>query len=115
MSSPNPQVTVSYTYNLPEGITPPELGNRALLSSGTSTFLITIKPSEPGASTTSSTEYYAAVLDAVRESKRLMGEEMTAWRDAVGDKEKYKEKEAASAKKALEDEEDESEDFEEET
>ncbi|KDQ15636.1 hypothetical protein BOTBODRAFT_173727 [Botryobasidium botryosum FD-172 SS1] len=116
MLPPNsqPAITISYAYNLPAGITPPKSGDKDLPSSGTNTFPIPVAPSESGASAVTSTAYYAAALEAVRESRRQMGEEMTAWRDAVGDKEKNKEKEAASAKAAEEDEEDENDEVDDE-
>ncbi|EPS99403.1 hypothetical protein FOMPIDRAFT_1124515 [Fomitopsis schrenkii] len=52
-------------------------------------------------------EYYESLRKAVADAKNVLGEELTAWRDAVGTREQTKE--SKLSKKSDEDEEDEDE------
>lgn len=53
--------------------------------------------------------YYAGVRDAISQGKEVIGEELTAWRDAVGSREQTKESKVAKMEQDEEDEEDEEE------
>ena len=52
-------------------------------------------------------QYYEGLRQAIAQAKSTLGEELTAWRDAVGDREQVKETE--SAKKDEDEEEEEEE------
>lgn len=78
---------------------PPDTPSEGLQSEKTHTF--TVDDGEKGK------EYYESLRRAVAEAKSVLGEELTAWRDAVGTREQTKE--SKLPKKSEEDDEDEDE------
>jgi len=99
-----PRVEVIFNYRPPNVTAPPSLSSTQLTTSGTHSFPLT-----PGTGGTK--VYYDSLLGAIRDAKAYMGEELTAWRDAVGDGEKLKEKQAQKARIISEDDEDEDEEI----
>ncbi|KZT63945.1 hypothetical protein DAEQUDRAFT_770150 [Daedalea quercina L-15889] len=71
-------LTVSYTLH-----PPPNTPAEDLQAQKTHTFSVSTERSGK--------EYYDSLRKAVAEAKRVLGEELTAWRDAVGTREQTKE------------------------
>lgn len=87
-------VTVSYDLHPPVDTPAPPLDKSRTLEF-------------PVGQTTDLKTYYAGVREAIEQAKSAVGEELTVWRDAVGNKEQAKE--PKSAKKDEEEDEDEEE------
>jgi hypothetical protein len=79
-----PSLTIEFSYKPPASTT----NETSLPLSGTHTFVV-----RESANTTneSSKDYYAGLRSAIIEAKKQMGDELTAWRDAVGKAEDGKE------------------------
>lgn len=91
-------LTISYALSPPEGTNSPP----SLAPNGAHTFAVEAdKTANVG-------EYYEAVRKSIAAAREKVGEELTAWRDAVGNAEAGKEK-AAKAARAEEEEEEEHE------
>jgi len=75
-----PTLSISYTLSPPASTTSPA----GLSSTTTHEFTVKSEPNVAGGHAA----YYVALRDAVEESKEVLGKELTAWRDAVGDGEK---------------------------
>ncbi|KAI9569407.1 hypothetical protein HD554DRAFT_519332 [Boletus coccyginus] len=90
-------LTVSYSLSPPEGTNSPP----SLALNGAHAFAIEADK------TANIGEYYDALQKSIVAAKERLGEELTAWRDAVGNAEVGKEKAAKAAR--AEDEEEESE------
>ena len=88
-------LTVSYTLSPPEGTNSPP----SLAANNGHTFVVEADK------TASSGEYYTALQKSIAAAREKLGEDLTAWRDAVGNGEVGKEK-AAKAARADDDEED---------
>lgn len=92
-------LTVSYALSPPEGTTSPP----SLALNGAHTFAIEAeKTADMG-------EYYEAVRKSIAAAREKVGEELTAWRDAVGNAEAGKEKAVKAARAEEEEDEDEQE------
>ena len=90
-------VTITYELNPPQDTPAQEL-------SATKTHELAIS-AENGSLKT----YYESVREAIAKGKDVIGEELTAWRDAVGNKEHFKEAKVVN-KETADDEEEEDED-----
>ncbi|KAF8555099.1 hypothetical protein OG21DRAFT_943874 [Imleria badia] len=91
-------LTVSYTLSPPESTNSPP----SLATKGAHAFVVEAnKTANPG-------EYYAALQKSIAAAREKLGEELTAWRDAIGNGEAGKEK-AAKAARAEDEDEDEDE------
>jgi len=106
--SPTAAVTATYTLHLPPGVDHPSL----LTPSANHTFRLS-PPNSPQSDPTPSTAetgelqtYYAELRRAISDARTKLGEELTAWRDAVGSEEVGKER---AVKAVSEDEESEEE------
>ena len=93
-------LTVSYALSPPEGTNAPP----SLAQNGAHTFAV---EAERAGNTG---EYYEALRKAIAVTRERVGEQLTAWRDAVGSAEAGKEK-AAKAARAEEEEEDEEQEY----
>ncbi|KZT27518.1 hypothetical protein NEOLEDRAFT_1130487 [Neolentinus lepideus HHB14362 ss-1] len=71
-------IAITYDLHLHEGVT-----TKALSANKTHEFPV---------SSGEGKDYYNSLQTAVNEAKAKLGEELTAWRDIVGDKEQGKEK-----------------------
>lgn len=100
-------VTIEYDFKLPSEVNPPKLSSGASGGKPNGSYKFQVN----GGSTSDLSSYYESLLVALREAKSATGEDLTAWRDAVGDAEKTKE--ASMTKPVKEDEEDEDEENEE--
>jgi hypothetical protein len=94
------RITVTYHLKPPNDVNPPKLGDESL-----SPVVRHIFP--PDAKATNSTTHYALLLESINNAKERLGEELTVWRDAVGEGEKHKVVGAKKVKVASEDEDDE--------
>lgn len=92
-------LTVSYALSPPEGTNSPP----SLAPNGAHAFAIEADK------TANIREYYDALQKSIIAAKERLGEELTAWRDAVGKAEVRKEKAAKAARAGSEDEEEEEE------
>lgn len=91
-------LTVSYALSPPEGTNSPH----SLSPNGVHAFAVEAER------TADIREYYEALRKSIAAAKERLGEELTAWRDAVGNTEVGKEKAAKAARaENEEDEEDE--------
>ncbi|KAI6015649.1 hypothetical protein EDC04DRAFT_576438 [Pisolithus marmoratus] len=111
MTTAKPTVTASYTLQLPAGTEhPPSLTPTVThaFPLGNSSSLRTLDP-EPGTTSVDVQEYYAGLRAAIAAARLRLGEELTAWRDAVGNGEAGKEKKLKAAKDEEQDQEDEDE------
>lgn len=102
-----PTVTASYTLQLPaETEHPPSLTPTVThtfpLGDSSSSSASDLDPADVR-------EYYAGLRTAIAATRLKLGEELTAWRDAVGNKEAGKERKFKAAKEEEEGEEDEDE------
>lgn len=95
------KITITYELNPPQGI----------IAEGLSTTKTHELPVPAGQGSLKA--YYDNVREAIAKGKDLIGEELTIWRDAVGNTEQPKESKAPSKQKD-EDEEEEAEEEEEE-
>jgi len=91
-------ITISYNLHPPKD-TPAPADN--LSTSKSLEFPVTTKESLP--------KYYEALRASIAQAKDAVGEDLTAWRDAVGNRELKKEPKPAAAAVDEEDEEDEDE------
>ena len=94
------KITITYELNPPQGITAEGL-------STTRTHELPVPDSEG-----SLKAYYDNVREAIAKGKDLIGEELTTWRDAVGNTEQSKELKTPSKQKDEDEEEDEEEEQE---
>ncbi|KAH0837821.1 hypothetical protein J3R83DRAFT_6029 [Lanmaoa asiatica] len=92
-------LTVSYALSPPEGTNSPP----SLAPSDSHAFTVEVEK------TASIGEYYGALRKSIAAAKEMVGEELTAWRDAVGNAEVGKEKAAKAARPEEEEEEEEEE------
>ncbi|EJU02870.1 hypothetical protein DACRYDRAFT_21823 [Dacryopinax primogenitus] len=113
----HPVVVVDAKLDLPGEIRPPTQAGAQLTASGTYSYAVDLRAS---ATKPTNEQYYAALRSAVVSAKEDLGERLTAWRDAVGDREKEKEGAVVGKKvpkpgeeEEMEDEEDEEEEGEE--
>lgn len=102
-----PTVTASYTLQLPaETEHPPSLTPTVThtfpLGNSSSSSASDLDPADVR-------EYYAGLRTAIAAARVKLGEELTVWRDAVGNKEAGKERKFKAAKEEEEGEEDEDE------
>jgi len=72
-------VTVSYTLSCPSGVVAPDLNTTRTIQ-----FPVVL-------SGTGLKDRYASLSGAINECKETLGRDLTAWRDAVGDREMGKE------------------------
>ncbi|KAI0095167.1 hypothetical protein BDY19DRAFT_916534 [Irpex rosettiformis] len=75
----SPNITLTYELNPPHGITAEGLGT-------TKTHELPVS-----AGNCSLKAYYQSVREAIAKGKELVGEDLTIWRDAVGNREQSKE------------------------
>lgn len=78
-------ITVAYQLNLPLGVQQPS----QLEPSRTLGFPVANK---------SKSDYYTALKDTIKSAKLALGQELTEWRDAVGNAENFKEPKKLSKK-----------------
>jgi hypothetical protein len=95
MSSTSSAITISYELKPPAGTEA-----RDLTASKTQQFLVNTSPSEGQA------KFYKSLQTAVEDARNQLGDELTAWRDAVGKGELSKETPKTLKYDADEDEED---------
>ncbi|EPQ60087.1 hypothetical protein GLOTRDRAFT_13446, partial [Gloeophyllum trabeum ATCC 11539] len=86
-------ITIAYHLHPPEGV-----AGEGLSSTKTQEFPVSGGDQK---------EYYESLRSAINEAKSKLGEELTAWRDAVGNKEQGKEKTVPMKSEDDEDESDE--------
>ncbi|KAI6120916.1 hypothetical protein EDD16DRAFT_1573569 [Pisolithus croceorrhizus] len=111
MTMVKPTVTASYTLRLPAGTEhPPSLTPTVThtfpLGNSSSLGTLDLDPSTASADVR---EYYDSVRAAIAAARIKLGEELTAWRDAVGNGEAGKERKLKAAKEEDEEDEDEGE------
>jgi len=80
----NPVLTASYTLCPPNETTPPQ----ARASTVSHTFPVAVSSENRS----DAREYYSALRKSIAAAREKLGEELTAWRDAVGNSESGKEK-----------------------
>jgi hypothetical protein len=95
-------VRISYSLNPPAGVSAPGLD-----SSGQHKLLVSTPFSHDA---DAQAAYYTALRSTIAEARAKLGDDLTAWRDAVGKKEVEKEK-AQQIKAAEENEEEEEEEI----
>lgn len=81
-------LTVSYTLSPPEGTNSPP----SLAPNGAHAFAVEVEK------TANTREYYEALRRSIAAAREKLGEELTAWRDAVGNTELGKERAAKAAR-----------------
>ncbi|KAG8877603.1 hypothetical protein FRB98_006613 [Tulasnella sp. 332] len=79
-----PALHISYKFSPPSSVSAPD----ALSPIGSYTFPVNTQSSS---SSPSSQQYYQGLRESIQAAKAKTGEDLTVWRDAVGDGEKSKE------------------------
>lgn len=90
-------VTITYDLKVPEGTFAPALDNSRTLQF-------------PVTESADVKVYYPGLRESIERAKNTVGEELTAWRDAVGNKEQSKETKPTKDEEDEDEEEDEEED-----
>ncbi|KAH7886344.1 hypothetical protein F5I97DRAFT_1255096 [Phlebopus sp. FC_14] len=101
-------VTATYTLSPPEGVDVPQ----SLTPIASHSCPVETTKELNGSGSSDATEYYSALRKSIAAAREKLGEELTAWRDAVGNAELAKEKMVKSEQ--AEEEEEEQEEQEEE-
>ena len=95
-------IKIQYSLNLPEGINTEDKP-----TSKTHQFKIDITCSKDSDSQEAKKSYYDALRNALQDARSQIGDELTAWRDCVGNKELNKEPRKGNGVEEEEEEEDE--------